>query len=49
MNSTLRIYIPSTLNATAQHTVVLIITLNLTPDISNQPTPHDEVHYSLRI
>ena len=49
MNSILKIYIPSTLNVAAQHTKVLIMTLNLTPDISKQPTLHDQVHYSLRI
>ena len=42
MNSILRIYVPSTLNAAAQHTEVLIVTLNLTPDISKQPIPHDQ-------
>ena len=49
MNSILRIYIPSTLNVVAQHTEVLIVTLDLTLDISNQPSPHDQIHYSLRI
>ena len=49
MNSILRIYIPSILNVNAQHTEVLIVTLDLTPNISKQPTPHDQVHYSLRI
>ena len=49
MNSILRIYVPSTLNVAAQHTEVLIVTLDLTPDISKQLTPHDHVHYSLRI
>ena len=49
MNSILKIYVPSTLNVAAQHTEVLIMTLNLTPDISKQPTLHDQVHYSLRI
>ena len=49
MNSILRIHVPSTLNVAAQHTEVLTITLDLTPDISKQPTPHDQVHYSLRI
>ena len=34
MNSILRIYVPSTLNVTAQHTEVLTVTLNLTLDIS---------------
>ena len=49
MNSILRIYVPSTLNVAAQHTEVLIVPLDLTPDISKQPTPHDQVRYSLRI
>ena len=49
MNSILRIYVPSTLNVVAQHTEVLTVTLDLTPDISKQPIPHDQVHYSLRI
>ena len=49
MNSILRICVPLTLNTVAQHTEVLIMTLDLTPDISKQPTPHDHVHYSLRI
>ena len=49
MNSILRIYAPSTLNVATQHTEVLIMTLDLTPDISKQPTLHDQVHYSLMI
>ena len=49
MNSILRIYVPSTLNVAAQHTKVLIVTLDLTPNISKQPTLYDHVHYSLRI
>ena len=49
MNSILRIYVPSTLNVAAQYTKVLTITIDLTPDISKQPTPHDQVHYSLKI
>ena len=49
MNSILRIYIPSTLNVATQHTEILIVTLDLAPDISKQPTLHDQVHYSLRI
>ena len=49
MNSILRIYVPSTLNVAAQHTEILTVTLDLTPDISKQPTLHDQVHYSLRI
>ena len=49
MNSILRIYVPLTLHVTTQHTKVLILTLDLTPDISKQPTLHDQVHYSLRI
>ena len=49
MNFILRIYVPSTLNVVAQYTEVLIVTLDLTPNISKQLTLHDEVHYSLRI
>ena len=49
MNFILRIYIISTLSVAVQHTEILIMTINLTPDISKQPTPHDYVHYSLRI
>ena len=49
MNSILRIYVPSTLNVAAQYTEVLIITLDLIPDISKQPILLDQVHYSLRI
>ena len=49
MNYILRIYVPLTLNVAAQHTEVLTVTLDFTPDISEQPTLHDEVHYSLRI
>ena len=49
MNSILRIYVSSILNVTAQHTEILIVTLDHTPDISKQPTLHDHVHYSLRI
>ena len=43
MNSILRIYVPSTLNVAAQHTEVLTVTLDLTLDISKQPTFHDQV------
>ena len=49
MNSMLRIYAPSTLNVVAEHIKVLTITLDLTPDISKQPTLHDQIHYSFRI
>ena len=49
MNSILRIYVPSILNVAAQYTEVLTVTLDLTPDISKQPTLHHQVHYSLRI
>ena len=49
MNSILRIYVPLTLNVAAQYTEILTVTLDLTPDISKQPTLHDQVHYSLRI
>ena len=49
MNSILRIYVPSTLNVAAQYTKILTISIDLTLDISKQPTLHDQVHYSLRI
>ena len=49
MNSIMRIYVPSSLNIAAQYTEILIVTLDLTPDISKQPTLHDQVHYSLKI
>ena len=49
MNFILKIYVLSTLNMVAQHTEILIVTLDLTPDISKQPTPYDQVHYSLKI
>ena len=38
MNSILRIYVPLTLNVAIQHTEVLTVTLDLTSDISKQPT-----------
>ena len=43
MNFILKIYVPSTLNVAAQYTEVLTVTLDLTPDISKQPTLHDQV------
>ena len=49
MNFILRIYVSSTLDVAAQHTEILIVTLDLTHDISKQSTPRDHVHYSLRI
>ena len=49
MNSILRIYVPSILNVAVQHTEILIVTLDLTPNILKQSTLHDQVHYSLRI
>ena len=49
MNSILRKYVPSTLNVAAQHTEVLIVTLDFTPNISKQSTPHEQIHYFLRI
>ena len=49
MNSILRIYVPSTLNVAAQYTEVLTFIIDLTPDISKQPTLYDHVHYSLGI
>ena len=41
MNYILRIYVPSTLNVAAQHTEVLIVTLDLNFNISKQPILHD--------
>ena len=41
MNSILRMYVLSTLNVIGQHTEILTVTLDLTLDISKQPTPHD--------
>ena len=49
MNSILRIYVLSTLNVVAQHTEVLIMTLDLTPNITKQPTLHNQFYYSLSI
>ena len=49
MNFILRIYVPLILNVATRHTEILIVTLDLTPDISMQPTLHDQVHYSLKI
>ena len=49
MNSILIIYVPSILNVAAQHTKILIVTLDLTPNISKQPTLYNQVHYSLKI
>ena len=49
MNYILKIYVPSTLNVAAQHTEVLTVTLDFTPDILMQPTLYDQVHYSLKI
>ena len=49
MNSILKIYVKSTLNVAAQHTEVLIVTLDLTLDISKQSTLYNQIHYSLKI
>ena len=49
MNSILRIYVPLTLNVAAQHTEVLIVTFDLTSNISKKSTLHDQVNYFLRI
>ena len=49
MNFILRIYIPSTLNVAAQHTEILTVTLDLTPNISKQSTLYDQVYYSRKI
>ena len=49
MNFISKIYVPSTLNVATQHIDILIVTLDLTLDISKQPTLHDQVDYFLRI
>ena len=49
MNSILKIYVPSTSNVVAQHTEILIVTLDLISDISKQLTLQDQVHYSFKI
>ena len=49
MNTILGICVPLALRVTAQHTVVLIVELELTPDISKQPTVYNWVHYPPRI
>ena len=41
MNSILRIYVPLTLNVAAQYIEVLTVILDLTPDISKEPTLYD--------
>ena len=41
MNSILRIYVLTTLNVATQHTEILIVTLDLTSDISKQPILRD--------
>ena len=41
MNFILRIYVPSTVNVAVQHTEILTVILDLTPDISKQPTFHE--------
>ena len=49
MNFILRICVPLALRVAIQHIEVLTVELDLTPDISKQPTFHDWVHYPLRI
>ena len=49
MNSILRIYIILALRVAIQHIEVLTVELDLTPDISKQPTFHGRVHYPFRI
>ena len=49
MNSILRICVPLSLRVVAQHTEILIVELDLTPNISKQPTFHDRVHYPLKL
>ena len=49
MNSILRICVPLPLCVVAQHTEVLTIELDRTPNISKQPIFKDQVHYPFRI
>ena len=49
MNSILRICVLLALRVAAQHTEVLTIELDLTPDISKKLTFHNQVHYPLKI
>ena len=49
MNSILRICVPLALCVTVQHIEVLTVELDLTLDISKQPTFQVRVHYPLRI
>ena len=49
MNSILRICVPLALRVAVQHTEVLTVELDLTPDILKQPTFHDRVNYCLKI
>ena len=49
MNYILRICVLLALRVAAQHTEVLTIELDLTPNISKQPTFHDRVHYPFKI
>ena len=45
MNFILRICVPLALCVTAQYIEVLIVELDLTPDISKEPTFYDRIHY----
>ena len=49
MNFILRICVPSTLRVVAQHTEILTVCLDLTPNILKQLIFHDWIHYSLKI
>jgi len=44
-----RICIPFTIRAIAQHNVILTVRLDLTLDISKEPTFYDWVHNPLKI
>ena len=44
MNSILRTYVPLALRVVAQYTEVLTVELDLSPDISKQPTLHIVKH-----
>ena len=49
MNYILRICVLLALRVAAQHTEVLTVELDRTPDISKQPIFKDQVHYPFRI
>ena len=49
MNFILKICVLLELHVVVQHTEVLTVCIDLTPNILKQHTFHNQVHYSLRI